>query len=39
MRGLQVTLENARPITGWGEHSIPAFARRRNQYLYRTCRN
>ncbi|MFE9097783.1 hypothetical protein [Streptomyces sp. NPDC007264] len=36
---LQVTLDNARPITGWGEHSIPATARRRSQFLYRTCRN
>jgi hypothetical protein len=39
VRGLQVTLENARPIFGWGEQSIPGFAERRGQYLYRTCRN
>lgn len=39
VRGLQVTLDNARPITGWGEHSISATAHRRNQFLYRTCRN
>ncbi|MGW0631136.1 hypothetical protein [Streptomyces sp. NPDC002758] len=34
-----MTLENARPITGWGEHSIPADAARRNQWKFRTCRN
>ena len=39
MPGLRVTLDNARPITGWGEHSIPANAPRRHQFLYRTCRN
>jgi hypothetical protein len=39
VRDFQVTLDHARPITGWGEHSIPATARRRNQFRYRTCRN
>lgn len=28
-----------RPITGWGEHSIPADAEMRQARLYRTCRN
>ncbi|MEU6318172.1 hypothetical protein [Streptomyces sp. NPDC047009] len=39
VRGLTVTLENARPITGWDEHSIPVDAPRRGQWKYRTCRN
>lgn len=39
VQGLQVTLENARPITGWGEHAIPAWARHRGSWRYRTCRN
>ncbi|MFB7571807.1 MULTISPECIES: hypothetical protein [unclassified Streptomyces] len=39
VRGLQVTLENARPITGWGEQSIPATAPKRGIWRYRTCRN
>ncbi|MCY0929461.1 hypothetical protein OTB20_25325 [Streptomyces sp. H27-H1] len=37
--GLGVRLTNARPITGWGEHSIPAKAPMRQARLYRTCRN
>lgn len=37
--GLLVSLENARPITGWGEHSIPADAPLRHSTRYRTCRN
>ncbi|MXM62108.1 hypothetical protein GR925_01240 [Streptomyces sp. HUCO-GS316] len=39
VRGLHVRLDNARPITGWGEHSIPASEPRRNSYRFRTCRN
>jgi hypothetical protein len=39
VRGLGVRLTNARPILGWGEHSIPHDAPRRNSRLYRTCRN
>ncbi|MEU9775264.1 hypothetical protein [Streptomyces sp. NPDC047968] len=39
VRGLGVKLTNARPITGWGEHSIPRDAPRRTGRLYRTCRN
>ncbi|WP_324787062.1 hypothetical protein [Streptomyces sp. H51] len=39
VQGLKVSLENARPITGWGEHSIPAWARHRGSWRYRTCRN
>lgn len=37
--GLHVTLDNARPLFGWGEQSIPANAPKRHQYLHRTCRN
>jgi hypothetical protein len=37
--GLHVRLHNARPITGWGEHSIPEQEPRRNSYRFRTCRN
>lgn len=37
--GLGVRLANARPILGWGEHSIPLDADKRNSRLYRTCRN
>jgi hypothetical protein len=37
--GLGVKLTNARPIFGWGEHSIPADAPGRSSLLYRTCRN
>ncbi|MEU6934327.1 hypothetical protein AB0A05_34860 [Streptomyces sp. NPDC046374] len=37
--GLHVQLENARPITGWGEHDIPATEPRRNSQRFRTCRN
>ncbi|MFD8209652.1 hypothetical protein ACFV2S_25050 [Streptomyces sp. NPDC059695] len=37
--GLQVRLENARPITGWGERDIPATEPRRNSVRFRTCRN
>lgn len=37
--GLGVRLHNAQPITGWGEHSIPADAEMRQARLYRTCRN
>ncbi|WP_438470959.1 hypothetical protein [Streptomyces asiaticus] len=37
--GLYVHLDNARPITGWGEHTIPASEPRRNSYRFRTCRN
>ncbi|MFE2034306.1 hypothetical protein ACFXKS_03100 [Streptomyces scopuliridis] len=37
--GLYVQLDNARPITGWGEHNIPADEQRRNSVRFRTCRN
>ncbi|MEV6946710.1 hypothetical protein AB0N07_33025 [Streptomyces sp. NPDC051172] len=37
--GLGVRLANARPILGWGEHSIPLDASGRTSRLYRTCRN
>jgi hypothetical protein len=37
--GLGVKLTNARPIFGWGEHSIPANTPGRSSRLYRTCRN
>lgn len=37
--GLGVRFHNATPITGWGEHSIPQDALKRNSRLYRTCRN
>ncbi|WP_327356408.1 hypothetical protein [Streptomyces sp. NBC_01304] len=37
--GLGVKLQNARPILGWGEQSIPPDAPQRNSKLYRTCRN
>ncbi|MFF0089324.1 hypothetical protein ACFYSF_05085 [Streptomyces canus] len=37
--GLIVRLDNARPITGWGEHNIPPTEPRRNSVRYRTCRN
>ncbi|MEV0370542.1 hypothetical protein AB0I10_12030 [Streptomyces sp. NPDC050636] len=36
---LTVRLANARPIFGWGEHSIPADAPLRRSRLHRTCRN
>ncbi|EST26981.1 hypothetical protein M878_26160 [Streptomyces roseochromogenus subsp. oscitans DS 12.976] len=39
VRGLGVHLTNARPIMGWGEHSIPRDAPMRNSRLHRTCRN
>ncbi|MFF9784231.1 MULTISPECIES: hypothetical protein [Streptomyces] len=37
--GLEVRLANARPIFGWGEHSIPADDPLRRARLHRTCRN
>ncbi|GAA3371260.1 hypothetical protein GCM10020367_21210 [Streptomyces sannanensis] len=37
--GLTVRLTGARPIHGWGEHSIPADAPLRHSSRYRTCRN
>ena len=37
--GLHVHLLNARPITGWGEHSIPRTAPNRGSFQHRTCRN
>ena len=37
--GLEVELVNARPITAWGEHSIPAAEPLRQSRVYRTCRN
>ncbi len=37
--GLLVSLTNARPITGWGEHSIPEDEPLRRSMRYRTCRN
>ncbi|MFI1100281.1 hypothetical protein [Streptomyces melanogenes] len=37
--GLHVQLDNARPITGWGEHSIPDTEPRKQSRLFRTCRN
>ncbi|MFE1558912.1 hypothetical protein ACFW6V_28510 [Streptomyces sp. NPDC058734] len=37
--GLKVQLSNARPIEGWGEHSIPAEAPFRQVSRFRTCRN
>ncbi|MER6543141.1 hypothetical protein [Streptomyces sp. NPDC001250] len=39
VRGLGVRLTNARPIMGWGEHSIPGDAPMRSSRLHRTCRN
>ncbi|MGW2877044.1 hypothetical protein ACWDBP_12275 [Streptomyces sp. NPDC001233] len=39
VRGLGVRLTNARPITGWGEHSVPHDAPKRSSRLHRTCRN
>lgn len=39
MPGLGVRLKNARPLTGWGEHSIPASEPLRQARLFRTCRN
>ncbi|MFI6089550.1 hypothetical protein [Streptomyces sp. NPDC051218] len=39
VQGLGVRLTNARPILGWGEHSIPLDAGNRSSRLYRTCRN
>lgn len=39
VQGFGVQLVNARPILGWGEHSIPVDAGKRNSRLYRTCRN
>jgi hypothetical protein len=37
--GLTVTLQDARPITGWGPASIPDGTPHAGEYLYRTCRN
>lgn len=37
--GLGVRLQNARPIIGWSENSIPADAEMRQARLYRTCRS
>src|SRR4051812_6645559 len=37
--GLGVKLANARPIFGWGEHSIPPTEPLRRSRLHRTCRN
>ncbi|MDQ0601936.1 hypothetical protein QF037_006281 [Streptomyces canus] len=37
--GLLVSLDNARPIIGWGEHSIPESAPLRRSTRYRSCRN
>lgn len=37
--GLTVTLLHARPITGWGEHSIPADSPCRWNHDFRMCRN
>ncbi|MEV0438440.1 hypothetical protein AB0I84_11070 [Streptomyces spectabilis] len=37
--GLFVRLNNARPIIGWGEHSIPPEEPLRRSIRYRTCRN
>lgn len=37
--GLIVRLDNARPITGWGEHNIPPTEPRRHSVRFRTCRN
>ncbi|CAM5307373.1 hypothetical protein [Streptomyces abikoensis] len=39
VRGLGVRLTNARPIFGWGEHSIPQDTPLRRSARYRTCRN
>ncbi|WSQ09010.1 hypothetical protein OG604_15200 [Streptomyces sp. NBC_01231] len=39
MPGLYVRLDNARPITGWGERDIPDNEPRRNSVRFRTCRN
>ncbi|GGX36462.1 hypothetical protein GCM10010341_67530 [Streptomyces noursei] len=39
VRGLGIQLTNARPVTGWGEHSIPDNAPKSNSRRYRTCRN
>jgi len=37
--GLHVHLDNARPLTGWGEHNIPGNEPRRKSVRFRTCRN
>ncbi|TQF05531.1 hypothetical protein E6W39_29025 [Kitasatospora acidiphila] len=37
--GLEVRLVGAKPITGWGEHSVPASEPHRSLRRYRTCRN
>ena len=37
--GLYVHLDNARPITGWGERNIPESEPRRKSVRFRTCRN
>ncbi|GHI41102.1 hypothetical protein Sviol_55100 [Streptomyces violascens] len=37
--GLGVKLANARPILGWGEHSVPREEPLRRSRLHRTCRN
>jgi hypothetical protein len=39
VHGLHVTLFGVRPVTGWGEHSVPDGAPHRTQAAYRTCRN
>ncbi|KUL23293.1 hypothetical protein [Streptomyces regalis] len=39
VRGLGVHLTNARPILGWGEHTVPLDAPMRRSKLHRTCRN
>jgi hypothetical protein len=37
--GLTVTLQDARPLDGWGPASIPDGAPHAGEFLYRTCRN
>lgn len=37
--GVHVELDGARPILGWGEHTIPRDVHLRQSRLYRTCRN
>ncbi|GAA1353716.1 hypothetical protein [Streptomyces beijiangensis] len=39
VHGLAVTLTGARPIIGWGAHSIPAEAPNSHDRHYATCRN
>jgi hypothetical protein len=36
---LRVVLQDARPITGWGGHSVPADAPHAHDPRYATCRN